>query len=184
MDDPWGIADPPALVATEPLPPRLAALAAVTGQTPWSDREFAAPEELPEVAALMREGWYPLDDAPYTVALPAVWPREHRCWVADRLPRVSFDDDGGWARPWSEEDRAWVEDDLESVTRACGLPPRPPGRLWLLRSPWPGLPMDAVLDAIGERMRERGLVEMAEGLTEAAREVLGWPEVLVRTYLP
>lgn len=180
-EDVWG-PDEPAAVATEPLPPRLAALAELIGRVPWNGGDFARAEELPEVRALMAQGWRPLDDAPYTVALPAVWPPEHRCWVADRLPRVVLGE--GWAAPWSDEERDTVQRDLDGVVATCGLPPRPRGRIWLLRSPWPGIPLDDAIGAMGERARERGLPAMAEGLTEAAREVLAWPEVLVRSYVP
>ena len=182
MDDPWGLDQPPAVVATEPLPPRLAALAAITSRVEWEDREFARPEELPEVAALVAAGWYALDDAPYVAALPAVWPREHRCWVADRRPKVTFVNER-WAEPWTAETYEWVEADRASDARLLGLPDPPRGRLWLLRTPWPGISVDEAFGAFRERMEERGLRERGDHLALVAREMLAWPEVLVRTYL-
>jgi hypothetical protein len=181
VDDPWGTSEPPAAVATGPLPPRLAALAAVTRRVPWDGGGFPRPEEVPEVAALVEQGWYALDDAPYVVGLPAVWPREHRCWVADRLPKVGLGN--GTVEPWTAETYADMAADYAAFVAACGLPPRPEGRLWLVRSPWPGLSVPEVLDALHARLAERGLPQVCEHLTEVAREVLGWPVERVRSYL-
>ena len=169
MDDPWGLDDPPATLATEPLPPRLAALLAVRTRQPWDDRRFPHPRELPEVAALERQGWYAFDDAPYHLCLPAVWPRAHR-WVRDRLPKVSFGNDT--VEPWSTADVARMAAHYGEVARECGLPPPPPGRLWLVRSPWPGQTVPDLFAAFERGLAERGLRPTTACLTDVAREVL------------
>ncbi|KAB2348278.1 hypothetical protein [Actinomadura rudentiformis] len=76
MNDPWGMETPAANDGepVEPLPPRLAELAALTGKRaiePGERWPFAKPEELPEVQALARKGWHALDDAPLYCCLPA-----------------------------------------------------------------------------------------------------------------
>lgn len=179
VDDPWGLDDPPAAVATGPLPPRLAALASLTGRVPYDGAP--RPEELPEVAALAERGWLPLGDDLDLACLPAVWPREHRCWVPDRLPKVYVGD--GWVQPWTEDDLKDIASDYRHMVTACGLLPRPPGRLWLVRSPWPEVTAREVLDAVYLRLAERDLSDEGENVTEVAREVLGWTGERVRTYL-
>ncbi|HEX8001492.1 MAG TPA: hypothetical protein VF519_02225 [Mycobacteriales bacterium] len=167
MDDPWGAGERPALVTDEPLP-TFAHVPHVT--------------ELPEVKALAAGGWYPLGDAPWAAPLPAVWPREHRCWVADRLPR--FVVGGGPPKPWDETDAADMAAMHDMVVEQAGLPPGPRGRLWLLRSPWPGLTMLQVLKALEVVTDREGRDRFGAGRAESAREILGWTEEQVREVLP
>ena len=183
--DPWGRHQPPLTQGrpTPPLPPRLAELAALTDPTfvpddrPW---RFPKPDELPEVQALAGEGWRALDGNPQWAPLPALWPVQHRGWVPDRLPRVSVrtvEGEGRWVEPENEyvhQDR--LEHDALVLAR-CGLPAAPPGRLWLLRSPWPSLGLFVVLRLLVRRATERsGRFFTSPDMTEAARKVLGWTE--------
>ncbi len=183
MDDPWGNALPPATegMVLESLPTRLAELAGLTGQREIGFDEhwrWPSAEELPEVRALAAERWHPLEEAPLYGCLPAVWPVRHRCWVPDRLPKVSEGYDGTrrWLEPWGEECHRDLDAELAEQAATCGLPAPPRGRLWLLRSPWPSLGTPVVLHLIARLCDERELPVMTDGVTEAARELLGWPE--------
>lgn len=183
MDDPWGRDTPPALTGEPPpLPPRLAELAALTEPRELAPGErFAFPRavELPEVQSLAAEGWRPLEPADAFICLPAVWPAEHRCWVPDRLPRVSSAFCMGGAHrivPWDAGDRTWIAEERTARVAECGFPPEPTGRIWLLRSPWPSLGLEVVLSIIASRadklLGNPGYVE----ITAVARELLTWSE--------
>jgi len=128
---PWGRALPARLPseALGLLPSWLSEQALVSAVPPRRPRA----EELPEVQALLGDGWEPLEDAPLFANLPAVWPLAHRCRV-------------------------------------------PPGRLWLLRSPWPTIGPQVVLQLMGRRARELGVDVDAERFTAAAPGLLALPE--------
>lgn len=182
-DDPWGASTPPAFEGEPPpLPPELAQLARfVAGAEPerWPrDRSLPTELDLPEVQALAEQGWQPVSAAPETRLLPAVWPAEHRCWVADRLPPVMLA---------MTEERAWVErvppsrlaewqHEAAAEAAAAGQPAPPPGRIWLLRSPWPALSTEMVLLVLRQWRDDRELWGRPDGLLVAAREILRWPE--------
>jgi len=165
-----------------PLPPRLAELAALTEPRelgPGERFSFPRAVELPEVQALAGDGWRPLEPAHVFGGLPAVWPVEHRCWVPDRLPRMSSSYCTGGAHrvvPWDES--VWEEDaqDRRALVAECGLPAEPAGRIWLLRSPWPSLGLEVVLSILSrtadETLGNPGPVE----ITSLARIVLTWTE--------
>ncbi len=180
--DPWGRDVPPAtrVETLEPLPPRLADLAGLTGRRlfePDVHVGFPKPDELPEVQQLTEQGWHALEEAPLWWCLPAVWPAEHRIWVADRLPRIAIgmDADGlRWAEPWPARFYRELVEDVAREAVVCGLPEPPTGRLWLLRSPWPSLGVDVVLLLVSRRCEELGLQVMTAGVTEAARDLLTW----------
>lgn len=188
MPDPWGVATPPAVDAgtVPPLPDRLADLAALTGRRPLGPDEtwtWPGAAELPEVRALAPDGWRPLEPAPLHWCLPAVWPADHRCWVPDRLPRISVASDGDrqWLHP-TDPGRGDLTEDLATAASECGLPAPPPGRLWLLRSPWPSLGLDVVLLLVARHREQRDLRDTWVGFTAAARELLTWPEDRIWTW--
>jgi hypothetical protein len=141
---------------------------------------FPSAEELPEVQALVLDGWSPLGEDPMTRLLPAVWPPQHRCWVPDRLPRLSMSasppDPQEIGTVWSPMVTGEVAEDMVPAGAECGLPAPPPGRLWLLRSPWPTLGLETVLAILGRRREDRGLDLDPCALVEAARDLLSWPE--------
>lgn len=159
-DDPWGVDEPPAVdpARVAPLPPRLAELAGLRGPRPLQDDDrWPDARELPEVQQLESEGWQVLEPAPMLLCLPAFWPRDLRCWVPDRLPRVvkeSRTDRTGRTvaaelHPATEEDLASDDEHTDHCARLAGLPPAPRRRLWLLRSPWPeALPLPWLLNAL------------------------------------
>lgn len=137
-------------------------------------------EELPEVQALTVDGWRPLGEDPMTVVLPAVWPARHRCWVPDRLPRmsttVSLPEGRRSVQARSEGDTARAAADVVAAATECGLPAPPPGRLWLVRSPWPSLGLEVVLAMLHQRRDELGLDWGSSGVAEAAGGLLTWSE--------
>lgn len=184
--DPWGTSLPPVELPERhvPLPPRLAELAALTGRRELEPAEsFDWPDaaELPEVRALSAHGWRPLDEAWPRPILPAVWPAEHRCWVPDRLPRISqcFDGRGQWLQPWNEDDQDNALADAAELASEAGLPAPPAGRLWLLRSPWSSLGLTVSLSLVMRRGEELS-PDQARGdltrLVDAARDLLSWSE--------
>ncbi|MEO8518074.1 MAG: hypothetical protein ABI438_02755 [Dermatophilaceae bacterium] len=186
-EDPWGMHTPPAVRGEVPaLPPRLADLVdlAARGEQrvlePGESWMFPAAEELPEVQVLAVDGWRPLVDSPMTWLLPAVWPSQHRCWVPDRLPRMSMSfclpDRQQIVSAWPEGVRADAAADKVASAAECGMPAPPPGRLWLLRSPWPTLGLDVVLGLLPRRSGELGLSMDPCGVLEAGRELLSWSE--------
>lgn len=122
--------------------------------------------DLPGVQAAGDQGFEPAPDAPLWVFLPAVWPREARAWVPDRRVRTArvVSGDGSAHRvPWSAADYAEAEADASALLRACGLPPRPAGRVWLLR-PLAGLARVADVLAVLTQSAE------AAGIAVAASE--------------
>lgn len=117
------------------------------------------PDRLPGVLRARADGWYLTPDAPMWAFLPAVWPAAHRAWVPDRSVRLVRLERGGSTAtiPWSAWDHVEAEDDVNDLLASAGLPPRPFGRLWLLRPP-PGSPdLDAVLRALGVDAHAEGL---------------------------
>lgn len=187
MDDPWGASEPPAVRSVQPLPPRLARLAQVQQtRVPMLDVDsaecdFPHADELPEVQALAADGWRPLHDAPLYCLLPAAWPTAHRTWVPNRLPRVSC---GGTtatyygsvaALPDEGDEDYWGDDIAAGEAREAGLPSPPSGRIWLVRSPWPRLPVTAIYELIWKHTEQSRDSEIA-AVYRAARSVFDWDE--------
>jgi hypothetical protein len=170
-----------------PLPPWLARLAEVQRtRVPIRDvdsAEWSLPgaEELPEVQALAADGWRLLHEAPLWCLLPAAWPTGHRTWVPDRLPRVSISGTTGTyygsvePLPAEGDENFWADDTAAEEAAAAGLPPPPARRIWLVRSPWPRLPISAVYKLVWEHAKHRRGSEVA-AVYRAARTVFGWDE--------
>ena len=187
MDDPWGLNEPPAPHPDppEPLPPQLAKLAALT--TPHvvaegEDWDSPGPQALPEVAALLAEGWGLLEGDGRYAFLPAIWPPELRCWLPNRLPQVSGSFDGQTSMvfpadqsPHRETHRMMDSDGETDLAAEVGLPVPPPGRIWLLKSPWPWLGLQVVLGLFVHRAAEEDLYE-PPAVMAAASEMLQWDE--------
>ena len=186
MDDPWGLADPPAPHEELPLPARLAQLAALTGPVAVAEDDplwaWPAAPELPEVQALMADGWYPLDAAPLHGLLPTVWPREHRCWVPDRLPRIAHRTDGitSFLAPSRRHRHAAPDELVQEQAIEAGLPLPPAGRIWLLRSPFPAVVMQVLLRLVWLRSLQLGQDGRPFGspsaMVEAVSELVSWSE--------
>lgn len=122
------------------------------------------PASLPVVAAARALAWEPAHEAPLWCFLPAVWDHGSRAWVEDRRirhARTVCDDGPPRPVPWSTWDCAEIEADVNELLTECGLPPRPFGRLWLLRPP-PGFgSMDEVLEHLSDHAHACGEEIMA-----------------------
>jgi hypothetical protein len=166
------------------LPPRLARLGevqatgiALTNEDPY-EQGFPFPEELPEVDALMGEGWRPLHGAPLYCLLPAAWPAELRTWVSDRLPKVGMGGttDTYWSHIVAPPDEDWHDDFAAEHARAVGLPDPPAERIWLLRSPWPRIPVSVIYDIIWSVVERNNIEDEIAEVYRVASAVLTWDE--------
>ena len=111
------------------------------------------PADLPVVAAARSLGWEPAHEAPLYCFLPAVWDQGARAWVHDLRVRHEWGcrpGDDPRRRPWSTWTYAEIEADVNALLAECGLPPRPFGRVWLLRPPPGFASMDEVLDHLSD----------------------------------
>lgn len=186
--DPWGRSELPAVSDEDlqPLPRPLADIEAMLEA--GEDRPLAPGDrlrlpglaDLPEVAALADEGWEPLPIGFMGwewALLPAVWPREHRQWVRDRMPRFALmtcDDETVLAPEMGRDThQQWL---LARMARSVDLPPPPRDRIWLLRSPWPSLPVSSLLLLIGQHRDRKGLGWDALANMRAAEDLLSRSE--------
>lgn len=130
-----------------------------------SGRSEQEPDRLPEVRELEVLGWEPAPGETLWAFLPYVWPPAYRTWIPDRSTHWAVEtrlDGHGHvtdveAAPLDDPDLRDLDREDEEVLRALGLPPRPPGRLWLLRPPGSLPTVGAVLDRLREAARERGV---------------------------
>ncbi|MET9958812.1 DUF5956 family protein [Streptomyces sp. NPDC006326] len=128
-------------------------------------RSEQEPDRLPEVRELEVLGWEPAPEDLLWVFLPYVWPPEHRTWVPDRSTRWAVETrldghghvTGVECAPLPEPDVHQLDREPEEVLAALGLPPRPPGRLWLLRPVGPFPTVGAVLDHLRTLAADRGV---------------------------
>jgi len=90
--------------------------------------------------AAREEGFEVAPEAPLWLFLPAIWPVQSRAWIRDnRIRQLRTMIEGNWVDlPWGTADYFEVEASEQEFIQALGLPPRPPGRVWLLRPP-PGV---------------------------------------------
>ncbi len=143
------------------------------------DADVVHAGELPEVQALAAQGWRPLGEQPADQPLVTAWPREHRGWVRDRLPRVerAFPQPGTpWVYRQDPGEQDYTADFIDDLARDCGLETPPRGRFWLVRSPWSSLGVAVVLHLIVLRSTE--LAGPAAGARErlAGADLLAWDE--------
>lgn len=185
LSDPWGRDEPPAVAESdlEPLPPALAEIERMLEY--GEDRPLGPGErlslpglaDLPEVAALAAEGFEPLPNGLMgfdSAFLPAVWPREHRRWVRDRMPKfglVSFGEDDLVLGPEMGGDthQLWL---LAREARSLGLAPPPRDRIWLLRSPWPSLRVSSLRLLFAQHRDRNGMGWDTTALMRAAQDLL------------
>ncbi|WP_405756405.1 DUF5956 family protein [Streptomyces sp. NBC_00073] len=128
-------------------------------------RSEQEPDRLPEVRELEVLGWEPAPEDTLWVFLPYVWPPASRTWIPDRSThwavRTGLDGHGHItdveAAPLADPDLHDLDWEAEEVLTGLGLPPRPQGRLWLLR-PLGSFPtVGAVLAHVTAVARERGV---------------------------
>lgn len=130
----------------------------------------------------MADRWRPLDGAPLHALLPAAWPKDHRTWIPDRLPRFAIQ--GATTASYRDAivvlrdedlDEDWLYEHAAEAAGAAGLPMPPRDRIWLLRSPWPRIPMAAIYQLLWTMVEDRTPDEMG-AMYRAALEMLQWPE--------
>ncbi|MFF1557831.1 DUF5956 family protein [Streptomyces sp. NPDC058279] len=123
------------------------------------------PDRLPEVRELEALGWEPAPETYAWIFLPYVWPPTARTWVPDRGTRWAVEtrlDGHGHVvevecAPLAGPDLDLLEAEAAEVIAALGLPPRPRGRVWLLRPPGPFPSVETVLTHLTELARARGV---------------------------
>lgn len=118
------------------------------------------PRDLPAVAEAITLGYEPATEAPMYCYLPAIWPVHARAWVRDNRVRhaTSMNPDGTPFRlPWSTADYFEIEADYNGFLATCGVPPRPAGRVWLLKPPPGFADLDSALLHLGAAATAAGL---------------------------
>ncbi|MFG2338847.1 DUF5956 family protein [Streptomyces yangpuensis] len=110
-------------------------------------------DRLPEMRELEALGWEPAPEDLRWVFLPYVWPPAARTWIPDRSTHWAVDTaldghghiTGVECAPLPEPDLRGLDREADEALAALGLPPRPRGRLWLLRPVGPFPTVAAVL---------------------------------------
>ena len=123
------------------------------------------PLEVPAVRAARERGFEPAPEAPLWTFLPAVWPREARAWVPDTRVRhlqVACNGEPSRTLLWSTADYFEIESDANWLLAECGLPARPPGRLWLLMPPPGFASLEATLSSLLKTAKDAGLDVIAD----------------------
>lgn len=118
-----------------------------------------APHELPEVLEQARQGFLLLDDIYMWSFVPAIWPPEHRRCLEDHstLYADTFCSDGTRSRkPWTAGNYFDRENDINNYLAEAGLPPRPAGRLWVLKPPARFPDLDSVFKEFTRRIAAEG----------------------------
>ncbi|WP_380163915.1 DUF5956 family protein [Jannaschia sp. R86511] len=137
------------------------------------------PELLPAVMAASERGWFLAPEAPMWCFLPAVWPSAQRAWVPDRSLRVVRVRREGAAEtviPFSAWDFEEQEEFINQVLVSAGVPPRPFGRLWLLRPPQRFRDLSAVVDALDAGVDAEGVPAWC------CPELVAWTRTRIRTW--
>lgn len=129
------------------------------------------PNDVPQVRAARAVGYYPADEDPLWCFLPAVWPAHERAWVRDCRVRHlsrSYSDGRSERLPWTAAEYGEVENDMNALLNELGIPPRPAGRIWLLRPPESHPTAQDVLDQIWSGWLDSG------GIGTATREFVDY----------
>ncbi|MFD3699414.1 DUF5956 family protein [Streptomyces sp. NPDC058646] len=130
-------------------------------------RSEQEPDRLPEVRELEVLGWEQAPASTLWAFLPYVWPVRDRTWIPDRSTHwaveTGLDGEGHVTgvecAPLSEADVDLLDGETDAILAGLGLPPRPRGRLWLLR-PVGDLPtVEAVLGHLRAVAAGRGVEE-------------------------
>ncbi|WP_327415362.1 DUF5956 family protein [Streptomyces sp. NBC_01233] len=117
-------------------------------------RSELEPDRLPEIRELEVLGWEPAPEDLRWVFLPYMWPPAARTWIPDRSTHWAVDTSldghghitGVECAPLAEPDLHDLDQETDAALAGLGLPPRPRGRLWLLRPVGPFATVGAVLD--------------------------------------
>lgn len=130
--------------------------------------------DLPELQDFLSSGWELAPEAPIWAFLPAIWPMDHRAWIRDRARHVSieFSSTGQRFVEWSIEDFDEIDRDYANICALAGVPARPSGRLWLLRSP-DGRTVNEILEEVLRLGEAEGVsFQASRQLTELTRRVI------------
>ncbi|WP_180934733.1 DUF5956 family protein [Nocardioides ungokensis] len=132
----------------------------------WVPVDSDHADDLEEVAAARRQGWFPLGEAPLWCFVPAVWPRAARAWIRDRRVRHASRQRTGKPverLPWTAADYSETENDYNRFLDGLLVPPRPGGRIWVLRPPAGFNTLQDVLDDIWSGWEEASGGETTPG---------------------
>lgn len=122
------------------------------------------PSAITSVRTARELGFEPLHESPMWTFLPAVWPVHARAWARDtRVRHMAVTHGSGPTRqvPWATADYAEMEMSANLLLAECGIPPRPAGRIWLLRPPPSSPSLQDVLDELTDDADSAGLRLMA-----------------------
>ncbi|MEU9107523.1 DUF5956 family protein [Streptomyces xanthophaeus] len=130
-------------------------------------RSEQEPDRLPEVRELEVLGWEQAPASALWAFLPYVWPSGDRTWVPDRSTHWAVETGldghghvtGVECAPLSEGDVEQLDAEADGILADLGLPPRPWGRLWLLRPVGSFPTVDAVLGHVRAVAAARGVEE-------------------------
>ena len=70
----------------------------------------------------------------------------------------------------------WRDDSLAEHARAVGLPEPPAGRVWMLRSPWPRIPVSVIYDIFWSVVERSHAEDETAEVYFVAVDVLTWDE--------
>ena len=125
--------------------------------------------------AAREEGFEVAPEAPLWLFLPAIWPVQSRAWIRDnRIRQLRTMIEGNWVDlPWGTADYFEVEASEQEFIQALGLPPRPPGRVWLLRPP-PGVgDLDQTLQLLSDSAKTaRVKIDVSHGFFDHTSRTL------------
>jgi hypothetical protein len=142
----------------------------------WESVDSDDPAMVAAAKAARKHGYEPAHEAPLWCFVPAMWPAPARCWVRDTRVRhstVSGERGPSGRVPWCTALYAEIESDINRLLAECGIPPRPAGRLWLLRPP-PGFDsVGMALDQISAAAEVNGedIMVSARFAAHAKREI-------------
>ncbi|WP_030726420.1 DUF5956 family protein [Streptomyces sp. NRRL S-237] len=128
-------------------------------------RSELEPDRLPEMRELEVLGWEPAPEDLRWVFLPYVWPPAARTWIPDRSTHWAVDTaldghghiTGVECAPLPEPDLRDLDREADEALAELGLPPRPRGRLWLLRPVGPFTTLGEVLDHLDHLAEARAV---------------------------
>ncbi|WP_412077525.1 DUF5956 family protein [Streptomyces xanthophaeus] len=130
-------------------------------------RSEQEPDRLPEIRELEVLGWEQAPESTLWVFLPYVWPPADRTWIPDRSTHWAVETGldghghitGVECAPLSEADVDLLDVEADGILAELGVPPRPRGRLWLLRPVGAFPTVDAVLGHLRAVAAGRGVEE-------------------------
>ncbi|MCE7082642.1 DUF5956 family protein [Streptomyces sp. ST2-7A] len=131
-------------------------------------------DRLPEVRQLVEFGWTLVPDSTLWCFLPRLWPAPARTWVPDRstvwVTETRTDATGritdARCVPMGEEERRREEAEVNALLAEAGVPPRPPGRIWLLRPVGDHPGVEAMVEHVLALARPQGLDHLCPGLVD------------------